>query len=69
MNIDVDLSLAVWRKSTFSNGNGGNCVEVARNLSGIVAIRDSKDPEGPVLAFTPDQWRTFVGAIRGGQLV
>lgn len=42
--MDIDLSRAVWHKSTFSNGNGGNCVEVARNLPDIVAVRDSKDP-------------------------
>ena len=39
-------SRAVWRKSSRSNGSGGNCVEVASNLPGIVAVRDSKDPQG-----------------------
>lgn len=43
----MDLSRAEWRKSSKSSGNGGNCVEVARNLPGIVAVRDSKDPDGP----------------------
>ena len=52
MNVQVrDLSGAIWRKSSRSN-NGGNCVEVARNLTGIVAVRDSKDPVGPALIFT-----------------
>ena len=50
--MDIDLSRAVWHKSAFSNGSGGNCVEVARNLPGIVAVRDSKDRGGPVLTFT-----------------
>jgi hypothetical protein len=62
--MDVDLSRAVWHKSTFSNGSGGNCVEVARNLPGIVAIRDSKHPDGGVLAVTREQWRGFLADVR-----
>ncbi|GIJ25666.1 hypothetical protein Vqi01_08280 [Micromonospora qiuiae] len=56
----MDLTGARWRKSTRSNGSGGACVEVADNLSGLVAVRDSKDPAGPVLAFGPAAWRAFV---------
>ncbi|WP_329013374.1 DUF397 domain-containing protein [Micromonospora rifamycinica] len=56
----MDLSGARWRKSTRSNGGGGACVEVADNLSGVVAVRDSKDPGGPVLTFGPDAWQEFV---------
>ncbi|NJP34682.1 DUF397 domain-containing protein [Micromonospora thermarum] len=56
----MDLTGARWRKSTRSNGSGGNCVEVADNLPGLVAVRDSKDPGGPVLAFAPEVWRAFV---------
>ncbi|MDM4720246.1 DUF397 domain-containing protein [Micromonospora sp. WMMA1363] len=56
----MDLTGAAWRKSTRSNGSGGNCVEVADNLPGRVAVRDSKDPGGPVLAFAPETWRAFV---------
>jgi hypothetical protein len=63
----MDLESAIWRKASYSSGNGGNCVEVARNLPGIVAVRDSKDPSGPALIFTPDQWRAFLGSARGGQ--
>lgn len=55
-----------WRKSTFS-GNGGDCVEVASNLPGIVAVRDSKDPDGPVLTFTADEWRAFISGARAGE--
>ncbi|SCE99152.1 DUF397 domain-containing protein [Micromonospora mirobrigensis] len=55
----TDLDGAVWRKSTRSGGNGGNCVEVATNLPGIVAVRDSKDPDGPRLTFTPTAWSAF----------
>ena len=58
---------AVWRKSSYSSGNGGNCVEVAPNLPGAVAVRDSKDPDGPKLIFTPDEWEMFAAGIRGGE--
>jgi hypothetical protein len=63
----MDLTGAIWRKASFSSGNGGNCVEVARNLPGVVAVRDSKDPAGPALTFTPDQWRAFLGGARTGR--
>lgn len=53
-----------WRKSSYSGDNGGNCVEVARNLPGTVAVRDSKDPAGPVLAFSRDEWAAFTVAIK-----
>jgi Domain of unknown function (DUF397) len=58
---------AIWRKSSYSGSNGGGCVEVADNLPGVVAVRDSKDPAGPVLAFTPDDWRAFTAAIKAGE--
>ena len=67
MRMDVDLSHADWRKSSYSNGNGGNCVEVARNLPGVVAVRDSKDPSGPALVFTLAEWQAFVGGVRAGE--
>jgi hypothetical protein len=63
----MDLTDARWRKSSWSGNNGGNCVEVATNLPGAVAIRDSKDPEGPVLALATAQWRAFAAAVRDGQ--
>ncbi|MEU6021250.1 DUF397 domain-containing protein [Micromonospora sp. NPDC048871] len=56
----MDLSDARWRKATRSNSSGGDCVEVADNLVGVVAVRDSKDPAGPVLAFDPTAWRSFL---------
>ncbi|RIW42461.1 DUF397 domain-containing protein [Micromonospora endophytica] len=56
----ADLTGARWRKSTRSSSNGGACVEVADNLPGVVAVRDSKDPTGPALTFTPTAWRTFL---------
>jgi len=59
----MDMTGAQWRKSTRSGGNGGACVEVADNLAGVVAVRDSKDQTGPVLAFAPDAWRAFVTQV------
>jgi hypothetical protein len=53
----------VWRKSSYSGGNGGNCVEVARALPAAIAVRDSKDPDGPKLIFTPADWTAFTTAI------
>ncbi|MGH3795916.1 MAG: DUF397 domain-containing protein [Pseudonocardiaceae bacterium] len=57
----------VWRKASYSNGNGGCCVEVADLDGGYRAIRDSKDPAGPVLIFTPDEWTAFTAGIRDGE--
>jgi hypothetical protein len=59
-----DLSRAVWRKSTLSHTNG--CVEVAF-VGDRVAVRDSKDRNGPVLLFTPFEWEAFVGGVRDGE--
>ncbi|AVT41369.1 DUF397 domain-containing protein [Plantactinospora sp. BB1] len=60
----IDLCRADWRKS--SRSGGGNCVEVADNLVGVVGVRDSKDVTGPVLAFPPHAWAAFVAAVAGG---
>ena len=60
----MDLTRAEWRKSSRSGDNGGNCVEVTRNLPGIVAVRDSKDPGGPVLIVSTDAWASFVARLR-----
>jgi hypothetical protein len=62
-----DLTNVRWSKSRRSNGGGGgNCVEVAR-LSDQVAMRDSKDPDGPVLTFPRPEWHAFLDAIRSGE--
>ena len=63
---EVDLSRAVWRKSTRSN-NGGACVEVAANVPGAVAVRDSKHRGGPVLTFAAHEWQSFISGIKAGQ--
>ncbi|MDX6392262.1 MAG: hypothetical protein QOJ73_3325 [Streptosporangiaceae bacterium] len=55
-----------WHKSSYSGSNGGACVEVARNLPGAVAVRDSKDPDGPRLAFAPEEWTAFTAGVKAG---
>ena len=62
----LGLSRAVWRKSRRSN-NGGNCVEIGRNLRGIVAVRDSKDPDGPKIIVSPAGWQSFTASVRAGR--
>ena len=62
----MDLTRADWRKSSRSGSNGGNCVEVARNLPGIIAVRDSKNPSGPVLIIGRDGWVRFITRLRAG---
>ncbi len=63
----ADVTRAVWRKSSYSSGNGGQCVEVARNLPDVVAVRDSKNSEGPALVFTPQEWRAFLDGVRADE--
>ncbi len=60
----MDLTRAIWRKASYSTT--GNCVEVARNLPGIVAVRDSKDPDGSPLIVTPAGWRAFTADVHEG---
>ncbi|MFD3919893.1 DUF397 domain-containing protein [Streptomyces sp. NPDC058595] len=57
-----------WRKSSYSNGAGGECVEVAE-VAGITAVRDSKVPAGPRIAIRHGAWADFVGALRASRLV
>lgn len=67
-SVKVDMTGAVWRKSTYS-GPDGNCVEVAFLGDGNVAVRDTKDHgRGPILAFAPGEWNAFVTGVSGGEL-
>lgn len=59
-----DMSAAVWRKSSYSNGGDGNCVEVADGFPGVVPVRDSKAPHGPVLLLSPTSWAGLIGFAR-----
>ncbi|MFD4398051.1 DUF397 domain-containing protein [Kitasatospora sp. NPDC058478] len=57
----------LWHKSSYSGGNGGNCIEVAHGYPGLVPVRDSKDPDGPVLSFPDPAWHVFVAAVQNGE--
>ncbi len=61
---ETELSSAEWHKSSYSSQDG-NCVEVARNLPGLVAVRDSKEPGGAKLVVSRETWRVFVRGVRG----
>ncbi|SDO96226.1 DUF397 domain-containing protein [Actinacidiphila guanduensis] len=61
------LDGVAWRKSSYSNQEGGDCVEVAVPSPTAIAVRDSKNPHGPALVFTADAWTSFVDAVRAGQ--
>ncbi|MDX2595945.1 MULTISPECIES: DUF397 domain-containing protein [Streptomyces] len=60
----TDLSDALWFKSSYSNESGGNCLEVARDIPGLVPVRDSKVPDGPALLIGAAAWAPFVDALR-----
>jgi hypothetical protein len=61
-----DLTNARWRKSSYSDGNGGSCIEVADGVTGLVPVRDSKLPDGPVLLLGPAAWTAFVRTVAHG---
>lgn len=63
----AELAALVWRKSSLSSAEGSNCVEVAGLLDGDTAVRDSKDPSGPMLRFTPREWGAFIGGVKAGE--
>ncbi|MFD5318440.1 DUF397 domain-containing protein [Streptomyces sp. NPDC127098] len=65
MTTTPDLSTAAWRTSSYSNGDGGNCVEVADNLPGIHPVRDTKRrDDGPVLLFPTPAWTAFINTVK-----
>ena len=69
----MDLTHAWWRKSSYSGGNGGTCVEVAvlpgskEGSDRVIAVRDSKNPDGPALVFTSDEWQAFTAGVNNGE--
>ncbi|AEW93771.1 DUF397 domain-containing protein [Streptantibioticus cattleyicolor] len=69
MSTHLDLSRAEWAKSSYSGNGGANCLEWAPKFApaGVVPVRDSKDPQGPALAFTTAAWAEFVAAVRDGE--
>ncbi|MEW2304569.1 DUF397 domain-containing protein [Streptomyces sp. NPDC006655] len=62
---EYDQSLATWRKSSYSGGQGGDCLEVSDAHPALVPVRDSKTgPSGPRLVFRPEAWSAFVGNLK-----
>jgi hypothetical protein len=59
--IDSNIS---WRKSSYSGGSNGDCVEVGQGLSDLTPVRDSKDPHGPALIFPTDAWTSFLADVK-----
>lgn len=66
MSARPDFDAGAWRKSSWSGDNGGQCVEVAVT-SEAIGVRDSKDPAGPRLVFTPAEWDAFLAGVRAGE--
>jgi hypothetical protein len=60
----TDLSDALWFKSSYSNGSGGDCVEVADNIPGLVPVRDSKAPNSPAVILTAAAWAPFIASLK-----
>ncbi|MEU3099469.1 DUF397 domain-containing protein [Streptomyces sp. NPDC006967] len=67
MSITPDLSTVVWRKSSYSDGSGGSCIEVVDGLQGVVPVRDSKVSDGAVLLIASTGWSTFVNSVKKGR--
>ncbi|MFD0165819.1 DUF397 domain-containing protein [Streptomyces decoyicus] len=60
-----DLSTAVWRKSSYSNNEGGVCLEVADGHPALIPVRDSKNPHGPALLIPHHAWAAFIAGLKG----
>ncbi|MEV1249659.1 DUF397 domain-containing protein [Nonomuraea sp. NPDC050022] len=65
--MDHPHSGLIWRKSSRSSAEGQNCVEVATLSNGGWAVRDSKNPGGPILTFTSGEWDAFIGGAKDGE--
>ncbi|MFI1562228.1 DUF397 domain-containing protein [Streptomyces sp. NPDC020490] len=64
----IDLSAVAWRRSSYSNSDGGQCVEISDDFAAVVPVRDSKVPHGPVVVFPAGGWSSFVAAVKSGRL-
>ncbi|MGV9909120.1 DUF397 domain-containing protein [Streptomyces tendae] len=60
---EYDLTNAHWRKSTYSNGEGGNCLEITDGVPGVIPVRDSKVADGPVIVVGSVAWTEFVRTV------
>ncbi|MEW2218955.1 DUF397 domain-containing protein [Streptomyces sp. NPDC006990] len=68
MTSSTDLPVTIWRRSSYSGQNGGNCLEMAVDHPGpALPVRDSKNPTGPVLLIPAPAWHAFVAQVRGGR--
>lgn len=67
MTIPDASALTGWRKSSYSNGEGAECIEVADGFPGAVPVRDSKNPHGPACVFPEADWSSFVNAVKSGK--
>ncbi|WP_310724595.1 DUF397 domain-containing protein [Streptomyces sp. N2A] len=70
VSTDLDLTDVEWFKSSYSGGDGGQCLEFTRALTaphGLVPVRDSKDPAGPALIFPATNWTAFISTVKQGQ--
>jgi hypothetical protein len=66
MNVASALPVT-WSKASYSGPNGGECVELGAGLTGVTPVRDSKDPHGPALLFTPEAVASFLAAVKAGE--
>ncbi|MFJ9975745.1 DUF397 domain-containing protein [Streptomyces cyaneofuscatus] len=64
MTHSPELSTAHWRSSSYSNTNGGECVQVSDDFPGLVPVRDSKNPTGPALVLQAAAWSAFVSSVK-----
>ncbi|GGV46356.1 hypothetical protein GCM10010277_37990 [Streptomyces longisporoflavus] len=64
----IDLTAVSWRKSSYSNQDGGACVEISDDFAAAIPVRDSKVPHGSILVFSTAGWASFVAALKDGQL-
>ncbi|MEV5384351.1 DUF397 domain-containing protein [Streptomyces sp. NPDC052721] len=61
----IDLSSVTWRRSSYSNTSGGECIEVSDDVPSVVPVRDSKAPARGTLVFGPEAWSAFVDGVKG----
>ncbi|MFE5972500.1 DUF397 domain-containing protein [Streptomyces sp. NPDC056460] len=64
VEVSYDFTDAAWRKSSYSDGDGGNCLEVLDGVTGVVPVRDSKNPTGPALLVPTAVWTAFVAGLK-----
>ncbi|MET8380018.1 DUF397 domain-containing protein [Streptomyces microflavus] len=64
MTHSPELSTARWRSSSYSNSNGGECVEISDDFPGLIPVRDSKNPDGPALVLQAPAWSAFISSIK-----